>query len=156
MSMIEDRAKALGLPCRHFNGREFAIGCGDGRGACGRGHPIRKIVIGANGGDNTGILYKTPCRPGPERVAECPDYDPKTIGEIAEERAAMAKEMERAAVMMKAAGKWRAKMVAEKRPTGRASCPCCGGKETVRVRVAIGYNNHLACKCEACGVGFIE
>ncbi len=156
MSDLRAQTDALGQTCRHFNGREFICGEGDGRSACGKGHPIRKIVIAANGGTNIGIAFKTPCRPGPKRVADCPDYDAKTPEEIEADRAAMSKAMGRAVAMMREAAKWKAKLIAADKATGKASCPCCGGENTVSVSIALGYNNHMACQCSACGVGFRE
>ncbi len=153
---LRAQTDGLGKTCRYFNGREFLGGDGDGRTACGKGHPIRKIVIAANGGTSMGIAFKTPCRPGPERVADCPDYDPKTSEEIEADRAEMREAMNQAVTMMREAGKWRTKMIAANKANGRASCPCCGGKETVSVSIALGYNNHMACQCSACGAGFRE
>lgn len=156
MSEISQKTDALGSSCRHFNGREFLCGDGEGRSACAKGHPIRKIVIAANKGSGIGIAFKTPCRPGPERVADCPDYDAKTPEEIEASRAEMKAHMAAAVKMMGHAAKWKAKMIAAKKATGRASCPCCDGVETVQVSIALGYNNHMACQCSACGVGFRE
>ncbi len=81
---------------------------------------------------------------------------PKTSEEIEADKAGMREAIGRAMTMMREAIKWKAKMIAANKANGRASCPCCGGKETVSVSIALGYNNHMACQCSACGVGFRE
>lgn len=146
---------ALGRACRHYNARAFLIGDDDCK-ACAIGHPIRKIVIAANGGTNHGIAYKTPCRPGPERVAECPDYDAKTDDEIAAANERMRQHMDRFVKAMPILNAIRATMVDGKIARDVVDCPFCGTAKALHVSVAIGYNNHMHAKCKECGEGFME
>ncbi len=147
----------LGRACRHFDGRSFIINDSDkDRPACAIGHPIRKIVIAANGGSNHGIAYKTPCRPGPERVAECLHYDAKTDVEIAAEEDRMRAHVDRFLKALPVMNAVRATMVAGNIARDIVDCPFCGTTRSLHVSVAVGYNNHMSAKCKECGEGFIE
>jgi hypothetical protein len=148
---ISSKTKQLGMACRHYDGHAFFCGTG----GCKIGHPIRDIVTRASG-SAIGIAFKLPCRPGPERAAQCPDYDAKTDEEIEAERESMRAYMDRVAKMIAKAAGWRKQMVAKEKRTARANCPCCGGKGTVRLTCAIGYNNHVWAECSECKVGFRE
>ena len=149
-------APVLGRACRHFSGLNFMRGDGDDCKACAIGHPIRKIVISANGGTHHGIAYKTPCRPGPERAAECPNYDPQTDEEIAAERDRMREHMDRFVKALPVLNAIRSTMIDGKIARDVVDCPFCGTAKALHVSVAIGYNNHMRAKCKECGDGFIE
>lgn len=144
----------LGPSCRHFNGR-FTIMQRDGAGACAIGHPIVKIVRAATGGDFR-LAYKLPCKPGPERAAECPNYDPRTPEEIEAKRQADRAAMQRLMDALPGLMAIKASMIEAKQSHGVFDCPGCGGKEVLNVAVALGYNDHMRCGCSACSFGFIE
>ena len=148
---LQARAAGLGKRCRHHDPRA-GITCG---ADCKIGHPIREIVAKAAGSD-VGIAFMLPCHPGPERKAECPDYDPKTPEELAAERAAFDAHVDRTIKLIKAAGEWRRKMVENGLTAATATCPNCGMKDGVALTCALGVNNHLWAKCRGCGAGFIE
>lgn len=143
----------LGRACRHFLAREAIIG--DGK-CCKIGHPIRKIVIAANGGSNHGIAYKFPCRPGPERKADCPDYDPKTDAVIAEGKARIRAQMDRLVAAMPALNGLRATMIKGRIGRTIVDCPFCGSERAAHVTCAIEVNDHMSMRCKECGEGFIE
>jgi hypothetical protein len=155
MHSLASRTSELGRSCRHHSPLRFIQERDDDCAGCAKGHPIRRIVTGLSGSE-TGILFKLPCRPGPERVTECPDYDPKTDAEIEAGRVALREKMDRAAKLIGAAGAWRRKMIETRSVSGREDCPVCDGKGTVSVSIALGYNNHMACYCSGCQVGFRE
>jgi hypothetical protein len=157
IAAMADRGAGLGRQCRHFSALSFLR---ERRGfpdcaACALGHPIRKMVTEACG-DETGIIFKLPCRPGPEKAVDCPAYDPKTDAEIEADREAQRCSVEKALVMMKAAGAWRRSMVAVGEETRLWSCPVCLGLDTVEVSIALAVNGHMACRCTNCGTGFRE
>lgn len=152
---LAGKTAALGRPCRHYSPLLFLSERDGDRSCCAKGHPIRQIVAAATEGEG-GMLFKLPCRPGPDRAVDCPDYDPKTDAEVEADREATRAAMDKAMKMMAAAGEWRRKLTAAGKARGRASCPVCGGHETVSVQIALGYNGHMACHCNACRVGFRE
>lgn len=156
MTDIAERSGAIGATCRHFRGRFFLTHDGEGREACEKGYPIRKTVVGANGGSEVGIAFMLPCRPGPERKATCPHYDAKTPEEVAEDNRRTDEMMRQAMKLMAAASVWKRTMLVEKRASAVEDCPSCGGVQTVSVSIALGYNNHMACQCKQCGAGFRE
>jgi hypothetical protein len=149
MTQLSDRMAQCGRACRHHRREGLNV-------ACAIGHPIEKIVIAANGGHRTGIAFMFPCRPGPECKAQCPNYDPKTDAEIAEEQAAMKNRMEALIKGLPAMGLIRATMVKGKVARDIFDCPWCGQPRALYVSCAIEYNNHLSAKCKECGEGFIE
>lgn len=148
-----DDTQPLGRSCRHFLAREAVIG--DGK-CCKIGHPIRKIVIAANGGSNFGIAYKFPCRPGPQKVADCPDYDTKTDAEIEASKAEVLEQMDRLVKALPALNNLRATMIKGQVASTIVDCPLCGSERSAHVTCAIKVNNHMAMRCKECGEGFIE
>ena len=156
MSETQDRLNRLGPKCVHFNSRAFITGDGDGRDACARGLPIRKLVIEANGNDNLGIVFKTPCKPGPECVMSCGGYEQEGPEELRKRQEETKKAMDAATKIIAKASVWREKMIKAGKRTGRASCPACGGHRTVLVNIALGYNNHIHASCQKCNAGFME
>jgi hypothetical protein len=148
---IQDRIAALGKSCRHWRPRDSLHNKG-----CAIGHPIEKIVMAANGGERTGIAYMFPCRPGPERKADCPDYDPKTDAEIAAEKDALRKRMDDFVKVLPVINALRTTMAANKIARQIVDCPWCNTPASLHVSCAVGYNNHLSAKCKECGEGFIE
>ena len=149
MTQIEQ----LGRACRHFLPREAILSDGQ---CCKIGHPIRKIVVAANGGSNFGIAYKFPCRPGPERGADCPNYDPKTDEEVEAEKARMRETMSRLVKAMPILNDLRATMIKGRIARQTADCPFCNAPGKLHVSCAIDYNNHMSAQCAECGEGFIE
>lgn len=143
----------LGRACRHFLAREALIGDGQ---CCKIGHPIRKIVMAANGGSSFGMAYMFPCRPGPDRKAECPDYDPKTDAEIEASKAALRDKMDRLVKAMPVLNELRATMIAGQVSRQIVDCPFCNATGRLHVTCAIGSNNHMSARCAECGEGFIE
>lgn len=145
--------QTLGRACRHFLAREAMIGDGE---CCKIGHPIRKIVIAANGKSTHGIAYMFPCRPGEQSKADCPDYDPKTTEEISAERQRMSEQMDRLVKAMPVMNRVRATMVNGRIARQVIDCPFCNSPRQLHVSCAIDYNNHLSARCAECGEGFIE
>ena len=143
----------LGRACRHYLAREALIGDGQ---CCKIGHPIRKIVTAANGGSNFGLAYMMPCRPGPERKADCPNYDPKTDAEIEASKAAMRERMDRLVKALPVMNRLRATMIAGQIAREIVDCPFCGAESQLHVSCAIDCNNHMSAQCAECGEGFIE
>lgn len=152
---MTDATEARGRTCRHYSGQSYLFDRGNPCAACAKGHPVRTMVAKATGTE-VRSLYKLPCVPGPEKAWDCPDYDPFTEAEMEARRAADEEAGRRAVILMTEAEKWRAKMVAAKQQTSQESCPVCGGDMTVSVSISLGYNNHLACRCSACGVWLRE
>lgn len=150
---INDRTKSLGRACRHFLAREAVVSDGQ---CCKIGHPIRKIVTAANGGSIFGIAYMFPCRPGPERKADCPNYDPKTDEEVEAEKARMREAMDRIVKAMPVLSALRATMVKGRIARQIVDCPFCNAPGKLHVSCAIDHNNHLSARCAECGEGFIE
>lgn len=64
--------------------------------------------------------------------------------------------MDQVIKMINKAAFWKRQMVAKGKQTARANCPCCGGRGTVRLSCAIGYNRHIAAQCSSCNLGFRE
>lgn len=149
--MSDDRFSALGKVCRHFRPRDSLNNKG-----CAIGHPVEKIVMAANGDSRTGIAFMFPCRPGPERKAECPSYDPKTDDEIADEQARMKARMDAFIKAMPVINAIRATMIEGRIARQTADCPWCNTPGALHLSCAIGHNNHLSAKCAECGEGFIE
>lgn len=149
MTAFSDRMAQCGRVCRHHRREGIET-------VCAIGHPIEKIVIAANGGRRTGIAFMFPCRPGPECKAQCPNYDPKTDDEIAEEKAALKLRMDAFVKGLSAMGLIRETMVKDKIARDIFDCPWCGTPRALHVTCAVGYNNHLSAKCKDCGEGFIE
>lgn len=143
----------LGRACRHFVAREALIGDGQ---CCKIGHPIRKIVMAANGGSSYGIAYMYPCRPGPERKADCPSYDAKTDAEIEASKSAMLERMQRLVRAMPILSDLRATMVSGRIRRQTADCPFCNAPGRLHVTCAIDINNHMSARCAECGEGVIE
>lgn len=102
------------------------------------------------------MVYMLPCTAPEKPLATCPDYDPKTEAEREAEKAAMSEHMDKVLVVMKEAGKWRDKMVANNLSRASVTCPSCGAKNAMKVSCAVGYNNHIHCRCSECDIGFIE
>lgn len=152
MGMISERFAELGPSCRHYDPRGGICSGED----CKIGHPIRNIVKAANGGDEMGMAYMLPCRPGPERKADCPSYDPKTDEEIAEQRADMDRAMNAFVERLPKIAAMRRKMVANRLETAKATCPWCEESDAFKLTCAVGYNNHVHGKCVSCGEGFME
>ncbi len=146
-------AASLGRACRHFLAREALVGDGQ---CCKIGHPIRKIVTAANGGSTFGLAYMFPCRPGAERKAECPNYDPETDAEIEAGKAAMRAQMDRLVKALPILNSLRATMVEGRIAREVVDCPFCGSVRQLHVTCAIDYNNHMSARCAECGEGFIE
>ena len=141
----------LSPSCRHWRPRDSLHNKG-----CAIGHPIEKIVIAANGNDRLGIAFMFPCRPGPERKAECPDYDPKTAEEIAAAEKAMSERIDVFVKGLPVMNTVRSTMIAGQIVRQIIECPWCNTPNALHVSCAIGYNNHLSAKCKECGQGFIE
>ena len=139
----------LGPTCRHVDGRQSVMD----RKGCSIGHPIERIVATKLGTD-LGLALRLPCRPGPERAADCPNYDPETPEEIAARKARVRAAMDEMLPMLKAAADWRMEMVQARQRTATKDCPCCGAVGSVSVHCAIGYNNHIGARCSACKRGF--
>lgn len=151
MAAMADRVAGLGRSCRHFS----SLGFMRERGSCALGHPIRNMVTKACGGES-GIMFKLPCRPGPEKAVDCQAYDPKTDAEIEADNDAWRQSLEKTLVMMNAAEQWRRSMVSVGEETRLWSCPVCLGLDTVEVSIALAVNGHMRCRCTSCGVGFLE
>lgn len=145
------RIAELGNPCRHYSPLK-GIQSGED---CGIGHPIRDIVIRKCGSD-LGLAYKLPCRPGPEKAATCPSYDPRTDDEIAARKDEMSKRMDKIVAGLGKLSEMRKKMIAHRLRTATATCPWCDGKDALRISCAIDYNNHIRAQCGECGEGMIE
>lgn len=65
--------------------------------------------------------------------------------------------LEKARKLADAAGRWKQKLIAASKTTGRATCPLCGGVETVRVAIVPARGGwHVRCKCSSCGVSQME
>ncbi|MGL5735941.1 MAG: hypothetical protein ACRCYS_13825 [Beijerinckiaceae bacterium] len=142
----------FGKSCRHWR----PIDSLRSEKGCAIGHPIEKIVHAANGNSSFGIAFMFPCRPGPHRKAECPNYDAKTDAEIAEEKAAMRSRMDAFVKAMPVMSAVRATMVAGKIARQVIDCPWCNMPNALHVSCAVDLNNHLAAQCKSCGEGFIE
>lgn len=143
----------LGRTCRHFSGLNAITG---ERNCCAIGHPILKIVVAANGGSDFGIAYMFPCRPGPERKADCPNYDPRSDAEIEAGKAALSAQMDRLVQAMPVFANLRATMVQGRIARQVVDCPFCNEPNRLHVTFAIDSNNHLSAQCAACGDGFVE
>lgn len=152
MSGLSERTARLGPACRHWNGLAFFRG----EGGCGIGHPIRKIVIAANGGNQVGIAFMLPCKPGPDAKAKCPNYDPRTAEELAEIEREIEQRTTAFLKNMHVFNDLRKEMVAEKASARTIDCPFCSAAGTMHVTCAIGINNHMWAKCSACREGFME
>jgi hypothetical protein len=139
--------------CRHFDSRASVIG---NMPCCAIGHPIRKIVIAANGGSNEGIAFMFPCRPTPRQKANCPNYDPKTDIEIEADRAEMSARMDLFVKALPIFVLLRSRMAEQKTHRAIIDCPFCGAVDKMNVACAIGYNNHLSAVCSACNESFRE
>lgn len=135
--------------CRHYNPRLSIL---EDKG-CGIGHPIERIVR-AKVGDRARLSVMLPCRPGPQRHADCPDYDAETAADREARHASIRAAMDEMGPMLKAAADWRMEMVMARQRTATKDCPCCGAAEAVSVHCAVGYNNHLGARCSACNRGF--
>lgn len=142
-----DSHAMLGRTCRHYS----PLG-----ETCRIGHPIKKIVTAANGGSNFGIAYMLPCRPGPDRKAECPQYNPQTDAEVEADNQETRKAMDRFLAAGPAIANIRSTMVAGNIGRQIVDCPFCNHPRAFHVTCAVGYNNHLHGKCAECGEGFIE
>ncbi|MFE3837318.1 hypothetical protein [Pseudogemmobacter sonorensis] len=150
---IGDGPTKLGRACRHFDGRAALLSDGQ---CCKIGHNISKIVTTANGGSDFRTAYMYPCRPGPERKADCPDYDPKTDSEIAASKAAMCAQMDRLVKAMPLLNGLRATMVKGRIVHQVVDCPFCGATRALHVTCAVDHNNHMSARCAECREGFIE
>ena len=140
--------------CRHFKGFRGTL-CGD---ACALGRDPRAWVARICGTDH-GLFYKVPCtKQGDEHkpVFDCPGVDRKTQEDVDADRAAMSARMDRFVKALPVINKMRDKMVKNRLPSARATCPWCEAKDALMVTCAIGVNNHIHCKCESCGEGFME
>ena len=151
MGTPQDRMAAIGKSCRHWQPRDSLHNKG-----CAIGHPIEKIVFAANGNDRLGMAFMFPCRPGPEKKADCPNYDPKTDAEIEAEKAAMRDRMDAFVKALPIISAVRATMVKGKIGRQVIDCPWCNTPAALHVYYAIEVNNHLSAKCKECGEGFIE
>lgn len=142
----------LGPTCRHYSQMKMLTD----RQPCSIGHPILKIVTAANGKSAFGIGYMLPCRPGPERKAECPDYDTKTPEEIAADQASLRAAMDRFIAALPVLNSLRSTMIEGRIARMIADCPFCTQPRSLHVTCAIGHNNHMSACCTECGQRFIE
>lgn len=139
--------------CRHFLGLYP-----DKRPSCKRGRDVRAWAVRCNGGSNKGIGLRLPCtKPSGEApLFDCPELDRKTDAEVEAQRAEMREQMDRLIKVMPKLEQMRRKMIANDLRSAKATCPWCGEKNTLKVSVAIGINNHMRAQCSACKEGFIE
>ena len=145
------RFDRLGKSCRHH---DPLAGIQKGED-CKLGHNIRKIVTTKNGGPE-GLAFKMPCRPGPECLADCPSYDPRTDKEIAERKKAISLEMDLFVERLPKIAAMKRKMIANNLSSAKATCPWCDKVDAFKLSCAVGYNNHVHGKCASCGKGFME
>lgn len=148
-----DGFEGLGKTCRHYSALDAIT---RDRNCCAIGHPIRKIVVAANGGSDFGIGYMFPCRPGPERKADCPSYDPRSDAEIEAGKAKIKASMDRLIEAMPVFSNLRAVMVKGRIARQAVDCPFCNWPNGLHVTCAIDSNNHLSAHCARCGEGFVE
>jgi hypothetical protein len=149
---LSERMAKLGRACRHYD----PIGGIRDNADCRIGHPIRKIVTNANGGDDTGLAFMLPCRPGPDRKADCPSYDPRSDAEMAEIAAQCESRVTEFVEALPEITAIRAALMVSIEPCGDFACPFCGLVGTFRATIARGYNDHMSGQCSSCEKGFIE
>lgn len=142
-----------GQRCRHFLGMYP-----DDRPSCAVGRDVRAWAVRCNGGSEHGIALRLPCtKIGDKKpLFDCPSVDRKTDAEVAADRDAMSKHMDRIVAGMGAVNKLKRKMIDGQHRTAKATCPWCGEKGALRLSCAIGVNNHIRANCTSCNEGFIE
>lgn len=141
--------------CRHFSGLAFFTG----KQCCDKGRDVRAWAIRCNGGSKLGIGLRLPCtRPHdvPRPLFDCPELDRKTDAEVQAENEQLKAHMAKFMTVLPELNKMRSKMIANNLPSAKATCPWCGGKDTLQVAVAIGFNNHMRAQCSECNEGFME
>lgn len=150
----------MGNVCRHFNQRELIMGGIGTRKSpetgCALGHGLRKIIEAKTAEPMIHVLPRLCCKGGGTEILNCPSYDAKTDAEIEKSRLEMQAAMNRVISAMPAMSAIKADMVMKAEPHRVADCPFCGAVGSMQVEVAVGYNNHMRCKCEECGKGFNE
>lgn len=150
----------MGNVCRHFNQRELIMGGIGGRKTietgCALGHGLRKIIEAKTSEPMIHVLPRLCCKGGGTEILDCPSHDAKTDAEIEQSREKLRAAMDRVISAMPAMNAIKADMVMRAEPHRVVDCLFCGAVNSMQVGVAVGYNNHMRCKCEECGNGFIE
>jgi hypothetical protein len=140
-------------PCRHYLGLYP-----DDRPSCSEGWNVRKWARLGNGGSDHGIALRLPCtkQHGKKPLFDCPSVCRKTDEEIAAQRQEMSAHMDKIIAAMGMLQKIKESMIERGEPQTKNDCPWCKSLGTLHVTCAIGYNNHVICKCSECGEGFME
>lgn len=140
--------------CRHFKGFRVLM-C---ESACSAGHDPRNQIIEISGSD-VGLFYKIPCTKQSSEhnpVFNCPDLDRKNQAEMDKSRAEISKRMDALVRALPVINKIRDRMVRDKLSRTTEDCPWCGEDGALDISCAIEVNQHIHCRCKACGEGFIE
>lgn len=147
--------RMAGHPCRHFLGM-FP----EPRPSCAVGRNVRALAIRCNGGSNLGIGLRLPCTRQSDDadtpLFDCPELDRRSDEEVEVEREATRKQMGRLIAAMPKLQQMKKKMVSNGLSAAVATCPFCDEKNSLKLNVAIGVNNHMRAQCVSCGEGFIE